>query len=92
MEDKEYQEFLNKFEDYFNDPCRDKDNKQYHKFEIGLVNLLDASRVLNVDKTSLWGYCNRGRLSFSVDAFDPLQEKWIPLRDLFTLAKEKGWI
>ncbi len=88
---KKAEDFIKKFDDYFAPVAKYKD-EHFVRYQEGEVCLLDASRALEVDKNSLWGYCNRGKLPYHIDWDDGLQTKWVTLRDLFNLAVEKKWI
>lgn len=86
MEDKEFQEFRKKCEHEVND------KERYKSF--GWVTTVEAERILNYkfSRNDLQGYCNRGKLPFTVDSLDPMQTKHIQDIFLFRFAKEKGII
>lgn len=84
---KNYREFTKRFLPYIDE----KDEEYKTHFDNGTVPLIVASKVLGVNKNSLWGYCDRGRLHSTTDTFDPLHTKWVTLVSLYELAKEKGW-
>ena len=82
-----YREFKKRFLPYI-----DENDEEYKThFDNGTVALKVAAEVLDVSKNSLWGYCDRGRLNFTTDTFDPTHTKWVTLISLYELAKEKGW-